>query len=67
MILGSDDRYADTKAGVKPRSDTILLVRADPDNEAIRSMSIPRDLKVEIPGHGQRQDQRRLRDRRRRA
>ena len=30
LLLGSDARYADTKAGVRPRSDTILLVRIDP-------------------------------------
>jgi polyisoprenyl-teichoic acid--peptidoglycan teichoic acid transferase len=52
LILGSDARYADKKLGLKPRSDTILLVRADPDKSAISVMSIPRDLKAEIPGHG---------------
>jgi LCP family protein required for cell wall assembly len=38
--------------GVKPRSDTMLLVRADPDKDAIAMMSIPRDLNADIPGHG---------------
>ena len=52
LLLGSDERYADRKAGLKPRSDTILLVRADPNKSAIAVMSIPRDLAVEIPGHG---------------
>ena len=52
LILGSDARYADKKLGVKPRSDTILLVRADPNKSAISVMSIPRDLKVGIPGYG---------------
>jgi LCP family protein required for cell wall assembly len=52
LLLGSDARYEDKKAGVKPRSDTILLVRADPNKSAISVMSIPRDLAVEIPGHG---------------
>ena len=47
MLLGSDRRWGDTKAGVKPRSDTIILVRLDPDEEATAIMSIPRDLKVE--------------------
>ena len=49
------------EAGLKPRSDTMLLVRADPNKDAIAVMSIPRDLKAEIPGYGTRQDQRRLR------
>ena len=29
-----------------------MLVRLDPEKEAIAMMSLPRDLKVEIPGHG---------------
>ena len=52
MILGSDRRYGDKKAGLKPRSDTIILVRLDPDKEVIAMTSIPRDLLVEIPGVG---------------
>jgi polyisoprenyl-teichoic acid--peptidoglycan teichoic acid transferase len=52
LLLGSDARYEDKKLGLKPRSDTILLVRADPDRDAIAVMSIPRDLKAEIPGRG---------------
>ena len=51
MILGSDKRKG-VDAGAGARSDTILLARADPDKDAIAVMSIPRDLKVEIPGHG---------------
>src|SRR5215212_4949917 len=34
------------------RSDTIMLVRLNPDKEATAIMSLPRDLKVRIPGHG---------------
>jgi len=50
LILGSDKRAGDEEeAG---RSDTTILLRLDPDNEAIALMSIPRDLKVEIPGVG---------------
>ena len=52
MILGSDQRYGDKKLGLKPRSDTIILVRLDPDKEATAVMSVPRDLKVKIPGYG---------------
>ena len=52
MILGSDQRYGDKKLGLKPRSDTIILVRLDPDKEATAVMSVPRDLKVHIPGYG---------------
>ncbi len=51
LVLGSDRRYGDSK-GQPPRSDTIIVVRLDPDKEATAVMSIPRDLKVEIPGYG---------------
>jgi LCP family protein required for cell wall assembly len=53
MILGSDRRYGDSK-DTPPRSDTIILVRLDPDKEVIAMMSIPRDLLVEVPGVGSR-------------
>ena len=51
MILGSDHRKQDT-ASDRPHSDTILLMRLDPGHPATTLMSIPRDLKVTIPGHG---------------
>jgi polyisoprenyl-teichoic acid--peptidoglycan teichoic acid transferase len=52
MILGSDRRFGDRSAGLKPRSDTILLVRLDPDKSVIAMTSVPRDLLVQIPGLG---------------
>ena len=51
MIVGSDRRHGDKKLGLKPRSDTIILVRIDP-GKGVALLSLPRDLKVEIPGHG---------------
>ena len=51
LLLGSDRRYGDGK-GNPPRSDTIIVVRLDPDKNATAVMSLPRDLKVSIPGHG---------------
>jgi LCP family protein required for cell wall assembly len=51
MVAGSDRRHGDKKLGLKPRSDTIILVRADP-NKGVALLSLPRDLKVQIPGHG---------------
>jgi polyisoprenyl-teichoic acid--peptidoglycan teichoic acid transferase len=51
MILGSDHRVSDTRED-KPHSDTILLIRLDPDNAATTVLSIPRDLKVNVPGYG---------------
>ncbi|HVF78014.1 MAG TPA: LCP family protein [Solirubrobacteraceae bacterium] len=52
LVLGSDRRYGDKKAGVPPRSDTIIVVRLDPGKKATAVLSIPRDLKVAIPGYG---------------
>ena len=59
LILGSDQRWSDVKknnptlARNNPaRSDTILLVRMDPNQEATAVLSLPRDLKVLIPGFG---------------
>jgi LCP family protein required for cell wall assembly len=51
MIAGSDRRHGDKKLGLKPRSDTIILMRVDPD-DGVALLSLPRDLKVAIPGHG---------------
>jgi LCP family protein required for cell wall assembly len=51
MIAGSDRRHGDKKLGLRPRSDTIILVRLDPD-KGVAMLSLPRDLKVSIPGHG---------------
>lgn len=51
LVLGSDRRYGDEK-GTPVRSDTMIIVRLDPEKNATAVMSIPRDLKVEIPGHG---------------
>jgi len=51
MILGTDKRLGnDPLADDKARSDTIILARLDARRDAITLMSIPRDLKVTIPG-----------------
>jgi LCP family protein required for cell wall assembly len=52
LVLGSDRRFVDIKQKNPVRSDTIMLVRLDPSKGATAVMSIPRDLKVQIPGHG---------------
>jgi LCP family protein required for cell wall assembly len=50
LILGTDKRL-DTK-GDPGRSDTTILLRVDPDQEAIALLSIPRDLQVSVPKLG---------------
>jgi LCP family protein required for cell wall assembly len=52
LLLGSDQRYIDIKDKNPVRSDTIILLRLDPSKGATAVMSLPRDLKVPIPGHG---------------
>ncbi len=54
MLLGSDRRPKNNLEGAAgdARSDTIILVRLDPKKKATALMSLPRDLKVKIPGHG---------------
>jgi polyisoprenyl-teichoic acid--peptidoglycan teichoic acid transferase len=50
LILGSDVRAS--TPGDPGRSDTTILLRLDPDQGRVALMSIPRDLKVHIPGYG---------------
>lgn len=50
LVLGSDKRAS--LEGTKGLSDTTILLRLDPDNNAIALMNIPRDLKTYIPGVG---------------
>ena len=50
LIMGSDSRGSSAISGA--RSDSILLVRTDPSHHMISMLSIPRDLAVQIPGHG---------------
>ena len=49
LVIGSDRRYSDRKIKGAARSDTLLLVRLDPDKGVTAVMSIPRDLKAQIP------------------
>ncbi|MEA2198849.1 MAG: polyisoprenyl-teichoic acid--peptidoglycan teichoic acid transferase [Solirubrobacteraceae bacterium] len=50
LIIGSDHR-AGTSFG-SSNTDTMMLVRLDPSSSTINVMSIPRDLKVQIPEAG---------------
>ena len=52
LIIGSDKRLGPEGAGDPGRSDTTILLRVDPDKDRIALLSIPRDLKVNIPGVG---------------
>jgi polyisoprenyl-teichoic acid--peptidoglycan teichoic acid transferase len=53
LILGSDIRKNEIRAGVKAsRSDTIMLLHVDPKLKKVWILSIPRDSRVAIDGHG---------------
>jgi LCP family protein required for cell wall assembly len=53
LILGSDKRAGpEFEEGEYGRSDTAMLLRLDPEKGLISVLSIPRDLKVEIPEFG---------------
>lgn len=50
LLIGSDRRKAED--AVYGRSDTLMLVHVDPDHDYLSLLSLPRDLRVQIPGHG---------------
>jgi len=52
LVIGDDRRKIDVQQGNPTRSDTMILVRLDPKRGATAMMSLPRDLLVNIPGHG---------------
>ncbi len=51
LVLGTDGGAGSGREGAR-RSDSIMLVRADPEHGRIAYLSIPRDLFVDIPGYG---------------
>jgi LCP family protein required for cell wall assembly len=51
LLIGSDHR-ADGATGKNGLSDTLMLARLDPAHHMVSLLSIPRDLWVTIPGHG---------------
>ena len=54
LVIGYDHR-ADEGDGAPSRSDTVMLMRADPQTKSISMLSLPRDLIVTVvcPGRGQ--------------
>ncbi|AXI11093.1 LytR family transcriptional regulator [Oceanobacillus sp. 143] len=49
LVLGIDGR---SDEGISGRSDTMMLITLNPNEESIKMMSIPRDTRAEIVGHG---------------
>jgi LCP family protein required for cell wall assembly len=50
LVIGSDHRSGTPFRDVN--TDTIMLVRLDPNSRTIKVLSLPRDLKVQIPEGG---------------
>jgi polyisoprenyl-teichoic acid--peptidoglycan teichoic acid transferase len=51
LLMGTDHADRADRADAN-RSDSIMLVRTDPEKHRITYLSVPRDLRVDIPGHG---------------
>jgi LCP family protein required for cell wall assembly len=51
LVLGTDGGVKSGRAGSN-RSDSIMLIRTDPRKHRLSFLSIPRDLRVEIPEYG---------------
>jgi LCP family protein required for cell wall assembly len=50
LLIGSDHRIGEPFSA--SNTDTMMLVRLDPNSSTINVLSVPRDLKVQIPEHG---------------
>jgi polyisoprenyl-teichoic acid--peptidoglycan teichoic acid transferase len=50
LLIGSDHRAGEPFSAAN--TDTMLLVRIDPNSTTINLLSLPRDLRVDIPGYG---------------
>jgi LCP family protein required for cell wall assembly len=51
LVIGTDGGSAPGRGDAR-RSDSLLLVRTDPSKHRLTYLSIPRDLRVDIPGFG---------------
>jgi LCP family protein required for cell wall assembly len=52
LLLGRDYANTDQRVGLN-HSDSIMILRTDPSRHRLAYLSIPRDLRVAIPGHGE--------------
>ncbi|MBA3381278.1 MAG: LCP family protein [Actinobacteria bacterium] len=51
LVIGTDGGKAPGRQDAR-RSDSLLLLRTDPGKHLLSYLSIPRDLRVDIPGYG---------------
>jgi LCP family protein required for cell wall assembly len=52
LLMGVDSNGRNTQRFVGTRSDTMMVVSVDPQTKKVGVVSIPRDSRVTIPGHG---------------
>jgi len=52
LLLGRDHQNNDRRVGLN-NSDSIMILRTDPGRHRLVYLSIPRDLRVPIPGYGE--------------
>jgi LCP family protein required for cell wall assembly len=52
LLLGRDHANTDQRAGLN-NTDSIMILHTDPSRHRLVYLSIPRDLRVPIPGHGE--------------
>jgi polyisoprenyl-teichoic acid--peptidoglycan teichoic acid transferase len=52
LLLGTDHSSRIRERTGFRRADSIMLLRTDPGKGRLNYLSIPRDLRVEVPGHG---------------
>ncbi len=55
LVLGCDEVFVENNKGkkiIKGRSDTILVLSCNPFNNTLNILNVPRDTKINIPGHG---------------
>ncbi len=52
LVVGTDGGRGRAGREGANRSDSLMLLRLDPETHRISYLSIPRDLRVEIPGYG---------------
>ena len=51
LVMGTDHARTGGRRGLR-HSDSIMVIRTDPDHHRLYYLSILRDLRVEVPGHG---------------
>jgi polyisoprenyl-teichoic acid--peptidoglycan teichoic acid transferase len=51
LLIGTDGGSAPGRQDAR-RADSLMLLRTDPDKHRLSYLSIPRDLRVDIPGYG---------------